>query len=157
MQNADLLSNDLAVNSISRGFLTETAKWAKFLAILGFIGCGFMAIAAFFLPVLMSLMPGNEMMPMGGALMARGMSAMLTVIYLCFAILLLMPCLYLYRFSTKMKSALIQSDTEVLDSSFSNLKSFFKFYGIMMIIVLSFYVLIFILAIVGATIFRTMS
>lgn len=156
MQQEDLLSNELTVTTISRGFLSETAKWAKFLSILGFIGCGFMAIAAFSLPFLMSMMPGNEMMPMEGA-MAKGMGAMLTVIYLALALLLLMPCLYLYRFSTKMKNALIQSDTGVLDTSFGNLKSFFKFYGIMTIIMISIYALIFIIAIIGGTLFSTMS
>lgn len=156
MQNVDLLTNDLTVTAISRSFLTETSKWTKFLAIMGFIGCGFMAIAAFTLPFLMSIMPANEMMPLGGA-MIKGMGAMLTVIYLCFAILLLMPCLYLYRFSTKMKSALIQTDTNVLDSSFGNLKSFFKFYGIILIILLSFYALIFVIAIIGGTLFSSMN
>lgn len=156
MQNVDLLTNDLTVTTISRGFLTETAKWTKFLAIMGFIGCGFMAIAAFAVPFLMSIMPGNEMMPLGGA-MLKGMGAMLTVIYLGFAVLLLMPCLYLYRFSSKMKSALLQTDANVLDSSFGNLKSFFKFYGIMTIILLSFYGLIFIIAIIGGTLFKSMN
>ena len=157
MQNADLLSNDLTVTTISRGFLSETAKWAKLLSILGFIMCGLMAILAFAMPFLMSFMPGNEMMPMGGAAMAKGMGAMLTVFYLGFAVLLLMPCLYLYRFSTKMKMALMQTDTEVLDTSFSNLKSFFKFYGIMSIVILSIYALIFIFAIIGGALFSSMS
>ncbi|MEO7315227.1 MAG: hypothetical protein ABIW47_08580 [Ginsengibacter sp.] len=157
MQNADLLSSDLTVTTISRGLLSETAKWAKFLSILGFISCGLMAIIAFFLPFLMTNMPGNEMIPMGGSVMTKGMGSMLTVFYLGFALLLLMPCLYLYRFSTKMKIALIQYDSMVLDSSFSNLKSFFKFYGIMSIILFSIYALIFILGIVGVAIFSSMS
>ena len=153
MQNTDLLSNDFTVTSISHGYLSETAKWAKFLAILGFIMCGFMAIAAFFLPFLMSFVPEAEIGPMG--MLGKGLGMMMTVLYLGLALLFLMPCLYLYRFSTKMKIALLQSDSEVLDTSFSNLKSFFKFYGIMSIISLSFYVLIFILTIVGASIFSS--
>lgn len=157
MQNADLLSNEMAVTTMSRGFLIETAKWAKYLSILGFISCGFMAIAAFSLPFLMNMMPGNEMMPMGSNAMVKGMSGMLTVIYLGFALLLLMPCLYLYRFSTKMKIALLQTDTALLDTSFGNLKSFFKFYGIMTIVIFSIYALIFVFAIIGGAIFSTMS
>ena len=156
MQNADLLTNDLTVTSISRNFLSETAKWAKFLSILGFVGCGLMAIASFALPLLMSNMPGNELMPMGGA-MLKGMGSMLTVVYFGLAVLLLMPCLYLYRFSTKMKIALMQSDSNVLDASFGNMKSFFKFYGIMTIVLLAFYVLIFIIAIIGGSIMSSMS
>lgn len=153
MQKEDLLSNELTVTHISRGFLAETAKWAKFLAILGFIMCGFMAIISFFLPFLMSFVPADEMFSMG--VLGKGLGMFLTVIYLGLALLLFMPCLYLYRFSTKMKIALMQSDTEVLDAAFSNIKSFFKFYGIMTIITLSFYILLFVISIVGATIFRS--
>lgn len=153
MQNTDLLSNDLTVTTISRGYLSETAKWAKFLAILGFIMCGFMAIAAFFLPFLMSFMPAGEMMPMGA--MGKGLGMIMTIMYLGLAVLLFMPCLYLFRFSTKMKTALLQSDSEELDTSFSNIKSFFKFYGIMTIITMSFYVLVLIITILGASVFNS--
>lgn len=153
MDNTDLLSNDITLTVNSTGFLNETAKWAKFLAIIGFIMCGFMAIAAFFLPFLMSFMPTEDLMPMG--IMGKGLGLMMTIIYLGLALLLFMPCLYLYRFSIKMKTALLQSDSGILDTSFNNLKSFFKFYGIMTIVTISFYVLIFIVSIVGATIFSS--
>lgn len=153
MQNADLLTNDLTVTSIGRGYLSETAKWAKFLAILGFIMCGFMAIAAFFLPFLMSFMPANEMMPVGA--MGKGVGVIMTIVYLVTALLLFMPCLYLFRFSTKMKTAVMHSDSDILDTSFSNIKSFFKFYGIMAIVALCFYILMFLLAIIGASIFAS--
>lgn len=153
MQNTDLLSNDLTVTTISRGYLSETAKWAKFLAILGFIMCGFIVIAAFFLPFLMSFIPSGEMMPMG--VMGKGLGIIMAFMYLGLALIFFMPCLYLYRFSTKMKTALLQSDSEVLDTSLSNMKSFFKFYGIMTIITMSFYVLILIITILGASIFNS--
>lgn len=153
MEDTNLLSNDFTITASGHGYLSETAKWAKFLAILGFIMCGFIAIAAFFLPLLMSFIPAGEMMPMG--MMGKGLGIFMTVLYLGLALLFFMPCLYLYRFSIKIKTALLHSDSEILDTSFSNLKSFFKFYGIMTIITISFYVLIFILTIVGATVFNS--
>lgn len=153
MQNTDLLSNGLIVSTVSRGFLAETAKWAKLLAILGFIMCGFMTIAAFFLPFLMSFMPSGEMMSMG--IVGKGLGMIMTIIYLGFAVLMFIPCLYLFRFSTKMKAALVQSESETMDTSFRNLKSFFKFYGIITIITMCFYVLILIITILGASIFNS--
>lgn len=153
MQNTDLLSNDLTITPNSRAYLSETAKWAKFLAILGFIGCGLMAVAAFSLPFIMNYLPGNEMTQMGG--LSKGVGTIMTILYLGIAVLMVFPCLYLFRFSTKMKTALSQSEFEVLDTSFSNLKSFFKFYGIMTIITMSFYVLILIITILGATMFSS--
>ena len=75
--------------------------------------CGFMEIAAFFLLFLMSFMPSapGEMMLMGAV--GKGLGMIMTVMYLGLAVVLFMPCLYLYRFSTKMKIALLQSDSEV--------------------------------------------
>lgn len=153
MPNTDLLRTELSITLISRGYLSENAKWAKFLAILGFIMCGFMAIAAFFLPLLISFMPSSEMMPIGA--LGKGIGIIMTVIYLVLAAILFMPCFYLYRLSTNMKTALLQPDSELLEHSFRNMKSFFKFYGIMAIITLSFYVLIFVISIAGATVFSS--
>jgi hypothetical protein len=37
---------NLYLNQEARGFLKETAKWAYFLSILGFVGIGFMVVLA---------------------------------------------------------------------------------------------------------------
>ena len=52
MENLDLLNNDLQVTPQAQSYLTESAKWGKFLAIMGFIFCGLMVILAFFVPAL---------------------------------------------------------------------------------------------------------
>ena len=41
MENLDLLNNDLQVTPLSQNFLSEAAKWGKFLSVMGFIFCGF--------------------------------------------------------------------------------------------------------------------
>ncbi|MCX6227512.1 MAG: hypothetical protein NTV01_22710, partial [Bacteroidia bacterium] len=49
----NLNSNDsMVISSEIRHYLLETAKWMKFLAILGFIGLGFMLVAAIVMLVL---------------------------------------------------------------------------------------------------------
>jgi hypothetical protein len=143
MENFDLLNNDLQVSPQAQSYLTESARWGKFIAIMGFILCGVMTIVAFFLPAFLVRLPPYNRMP---ASYSSSMQGGMTLMYLLFALMLLFPCLYLYRFSVKMQIAVKSESQENFDESLMNLKSMFKFYGILTIILLSFYVLIFVIA-----------
>ena len=130
----------LEVEELSARFLSETAKWGKFLSIIGFIMCGLLVIIALFIGVIM----GTTFSKLEGAgAIGGGMSIFVTVLYLAIAVLYFFPCLYLFRFSTKMKKALYENNQVELTSSFENLKSCFKFMGIMTIVLLSIYALAF--------------
>ncbi|MEO8721447.1 MAG: DUF5362 family protein [Ginsengibacter sp.] len=146
MENLDLLNNDLQVTSLSQNFLSEAAKWGKFLSVIGFIFCGFLAIAAFFMPALYSRLTTFNQLPSD---VVGATATLITVLYLVFAAVLFFPCFYLNKFSLKMKAALGSLSQEDFDESFKNLKSLLKFYGIFTIIILSFYVLVFIVAMLG--------
>jgi len=147
MENSDLLNNDLQVSPLSQSFLHETARWGKFLSIIGFIFSGMLAIGSFFAPALYSKTTAfSELDPS----VTTAISTTIVVVYLAFAILLFFPCLYLNRFSVKMRTALSSMNQENLEESFQNLKSLFKFYGIFTIIILSFYILVFAIAILVA-------
>jgi hypothetical protein len=65
------------------------------------------------------------------------------------ALILFFPAYYLFNFSSKVRRAIQNDDQAILTESFKNLKSFFKFYGILIIICLSFYALLLIFAVVG--------
>ncbi len=147
MQSFDLLNNDLQVSSPVQNFLSESAKWGKFLAIIGFIFCGFMAVIAFFIPALIMNLPPYNTMSSG---LSSGIAAAVTIIYLLAALLLFFPCLYLYKFSVKMQASLNAVNQENFEAALKNLKSMFKFYGIFVIIMLSIYVVIFVLAMISA-------
>jgi hypothetical protein len=152
MENLDLLNNDLQVTPQSQSYLTESAKWGKFLAIMGFIFCGFMAILAFLIPALMSQLAQNNSSAGVTFSFTPFIKTTMTVLYLILAILLFFPCLYLYRFSVKMQVATKNISQENFDESLMNLKSMFKFCGIFTIIILSFYALTIIISIIGAAI-----
>ena len=142
MENLDLLNNDLQVSPASQSFLSEAARWGKFLSIAGFIFCGFIVITAFFIPsIYTNLSRLNGLSPE----LINSAAVSLSVIYFIIAVVLFFPCLFLYRFSVKMKLALTTISQENFEISFKNLKSLFKFYGIVTIIVLSFYALMFVI------------
>ena len=146
MENFDLLNNDLQVSAPAQNFLSECAKWGRFLAIIGFIFCGIMAVLAFFIPALiMNIPPYNAM----ASSLSSGSTAGMTIMYILFALLFFFPCLYLYKFSVKMKSSLAETSQENFDESLQNLKSMFKFYGIVTIVMLSIYALIFLVVMIG--------
>lgn len=149
MQNLDLLNNDLQLSPVSQNFLSEAARWGKFLAIAGFIFCGFIAITAFFVPSIYSSVSRLNGLP---AEMINRAAASLSVIYFIVALVLFFPCLFLYRFSVKMKLALTTVSQENFENSLKNLKSLLKFYGIVTIILLSFYALVFVILILAIAI-----
>jgi hypothetical protein len=130
---------ELQIDPQTNGFLAETAKWAKFLAIVGFVFCGLMALGALFAGSVIA----TSFSQFGGAgAMAAMGSTFVTIFYLGLALLCFFPCLYLFKFATKMKVALRSNDQETINNSFGNLKSYFKFVGILTIIILSFYAII---------------
>jgi hypothetical protein len=133
----------LKLNNYAKEFLRETAKWAYFLAIMGFIGIGLIVVIALFAGVIFSAIP-TDANPYGGI-----GGGVVTVIYLIIGGLYFFPVLYLYRFANKMKIALARNDEDVLTNAFEYLKSHYKFIGIFTIVMMSFYLLMFLIALVG--------
>jgi len=128
---------ELHVDQQSSSYLGETAKWAKFLSIVGFVMCGLIVLAALFAGAFFGAAFRQMGMSGGGAVGG----AFLSIIYILVALLYFFPCLYLFNFSGKMQVALKNNDQEQLSGSLRNLKSCFKFLGILTIVMLSFYAL----------------
>ena len=138
---------DLQVDQLSTSFLGETAKWAKFLAILGFVVSGVILLIALFAGSFLA----STFAHMGGE---SGLvsGVFIGAIYGVVAVLAFFPCLYLYRFADNMQMALRANDQEQLNMAFRNMKSYFKFLGILAVIYLSFIVLGLIFGIISAAI-----
>ena len=136
----DQLAEDLHISGRAESFLKETAKWARFLSILGFIGIGFLVLVALFIGAFMNVMGGDQL-PFP--------SFVLTFVYLLIAALYFFPVLYLFRFATYTQRALRTADQSTLDDAFSNMKSHYKFIGILAVVVLAFYVLGLVVTLIG--------
>lgn len=122
--------------------LSETAKWAKFLAIVGFVGIGFLCLAGVLMFVAGTVISSLARMPIN--------PGFLGVIYFIIALIYFFPVKYLYDFSVKMKKSLTLSDNDAFAEGFSALKSHYKFIGIFTMVVLSMYFIIFLLGIFGS-------
>lgn len=135
----------------------ETAKWTKFLAILGFVGMGLMVIMGFFMGAIMSSLGSlssysNTPNPFG---MIGGV--FFVILYLVIALIYYFPIKYLYDFSTKVKKAFEIQDQLLFNEAILKLKSHYKYIGILMIIVFSLYILMIILSIIGGIAAAAMS
>jgi len=138
-QSTPLIS--LGIDSNSRDHLTEASRWARFLAIVGFVICGLIVVfgilAGSIFKNMLSQMSDNGLQGMD----MTGVTSVMSVFYVLIAVIYFFPCLFLFRFANLMKAALISGDQETINKSFQNLKIMFRFMGILTIIFLCFYAL----------------
>jgi hypothetical protein len=131
--------NNLQLNEEAVAGLRESAKWSTFLAILGFIGIGFMVLGAIFAGIAMSAIPddpyGSGMGPMSA------MKGFIPLIYIVFAVIYFFPVLYLYKYAKGMKDALNFQNSDTLSEACVQLGKHHKFLGIMTIVLISLYLI----------------
>jgi hypothetical protein len=127
---------ELQVDHLSTVYLRGAARWAKFLAVVGFIFCGLsLLMAVLFASVFASLF---NSLGSGGLGMSGGW---LAFVYVCIALVNFFPCLYLYNFAHRMQLALESNDQEQLNISFRNMRAFYRFVGVLMILCLGLWLL----------------
>jgi Family of unknown function (DUF5362) len=130
---------ELTFDRESIDLLTETSRWGKFLAIVGFITCGLIVLLSFFAGAFVA--NSTSALAPYSTSEVRTVSSMsgafLTFIYLIVAVVYFFPCLYLYRYSVRMKTALATNDQTKLNQSLRNQKMLYRYVGIVTIIALA--------------------
>lgn len=146
----------LELTSLSINHIQESAKWGKFIAIIGFIMVGLLlliaVIMAFVLPgINLSELQGVQGMNNnpGAEMLQNGMGTFLAFIYLLIAVLYFIPILFLYNYSSKSIQAIKSTDSELLTAAFNNMRKQYKYVGILTIIVIALYALAFIGGFIG--------
>ena len=127
-------------------YLLETSRWANLLSIVGFIGVGFLLI--------FGLLVGTLMNNINAPVFSSFSSGLVSAFYLLLAVVYIMPVLYLFRFASRMKFAIQEMNQEALNGAFKNMKSFFRFLGIMTIAILFVYALI-LISVIMFSLFRS--
>ena len=134
----------LTVDFLAREQLAEAARWAKFLAIMGFIGCGIIVVVGGFITIMYSNMNRIQTRyPYSGrTINTVRSSAFIGIFYLIIAVIGFVGCLYLFRFAHKMKTGLHERSQAEVNESFTYLKKLFRYHGIMTIVVIALYVVV---------------
>ena len=145
MENRDLLNNELEVSPAVQRYFLEMAKWGRFLAIIGFVFCVFLAVFSFFIPSIIMEIPPNDTLAPG---LSSWTSTGITALYLVLAIVLFFFCFYFNKFSEKIRVCVETSNQENFDSAIKNLKTVFRFLGFLTIIMLSVYAIIFVVTMI---------
>lgn len=144
IENTQPVENLLTINSEIKGYLLETSKWGKFLAVIGYAGMGLLFLLGVVFIVGFSIF--SSFSSVGFPMKIMGF------VYILIAVSYYFPLNYLYKLSIQLKQGINSINQQTVTSGFENLKSLFKFMGILTIVVLSIYALI-IIAIVPITIF----
>lgn len=139
MENQELIesnenaTNDLIIDNYSKSNLATTATWAQILAIIGFIGIGFMIISGvlnFYTLNFLEDDTHNEV-PFN---FLNFIKIIIPIIYFVIAGILYYPIQKLYDYSKYTKAALFNNDQNQLIAAFENQRKFYKFIGIFSIV-----------------------
>ena len=136
---------DLQVDPVSQEYLSSAAKWAKFLAIIGFILTGFLVIFGIITIAALSGLSGQFS---NSSFAAMG-TGFVVLFYVVMAALVFIPALFMYSFASRTQYAIASMDQQHLHESFASLKSYFKFLGIGTICVMALYFIMIIATIAG--------
>ena len=131
-----LLQNELFIDSTAQQHLKETAMWAKFLAVVGFIGSILVALVGIFAGTLLGkFTKGLQHTNSSDSFLAGGFIA---IIYIFIGGVLFIMWLFLYKFAAKMQLALKDNDQDSLNLSFQHLKIHYRISGVITIIYMAF-------------------
>jgi hypothetical protein len=131
----------------AQDFLREAGKWANFLGITGFIFCGLFLIMSLFIGTIISVLA--TISPVYASI-PGGMGIVISVVFILLDVLYFFFALYLYKFGAQIKAGLTLGDTDQVTLAFGKLKSFFKLWGILTIVILCLYALEFVGGIIAA-------
>lgn len=132
--------NNLCIDDESKIYLKEIAMWGKFMAILGFIKFGFLLLYTIVFPLVAHKIQTHfdHDLPVIG----------ITCFFLFMAVLVYFPTNFLYRFARCTKRALKQNNQDIMRHAFQSLKAYYRYVGILLIIMLCTYPIIIITAII---------
>jgi heme/copper-type cytochrome/quinol oxidase subunit 2 len=112
--------------------LNSTRKWTTFLAVLGFIFLGLLLIAGLATSVFLKTFKTTE------ANMGIPESLMI-LLFIIIGFIYFFPVFFLFRFSRNTRDAIQNLDQNKLLKGFRNLRLYFTYIGILVIVVLTIY------------------
>ena len=138
----------LALNFEAQTYLREAGKWAYFLSILGFIGCGLLLLSAFSFGSVFARLAAVE--PSQLAVALAGMGGFLTFFFILIDLLYFFFAFYLFQFGDRIKKGILFHDEAHVTAALGKLKSYFKLWGITTIVAIALNVLVVIVVIIAA-------
>jgi cellulose synthase/poly-beta-1,6-N-acetylglucosamine synthase-like glycosyltransferase len=124
----------IEIEQESIGHLNTIRKWSMFMSVLGFIMLGLL--------VIIGLIAGTFLTAFNGGGRGAGLpESIIIIFFLLIAVIYFFPILFLFRFSKHTASAVETLSKEELYKAIKNLKSYFVYLGVLIIVGLSFYLI----------------
>ncbi|MGH9866680.1 MAG: DUF5362 family protein [Candidatus Polarisedimenticolia bacterium] len=117
--------------------LKETKPWVKFLAIFGFALAGLMVLLALVVLIASPFMEGG-----------LGVGVLMSFVYLISAVLYVIPCLSLYRYGSSIDRLVHGGGQAAMEEALDHQRRFWRVAGILTIVMLCLYAVVFVGAIV---------
>ncbi|MCB9045673.1 MAG: hypothetical protein H6550_06005 [Chitinophagales bacterium] len=140
----------LIVDETGRSHMLELGRWGRFMAIASFIMMGLMVLKGLF--AMISMVAWSEGFGLGGSFAGPSVFVM----YLLMAGINFYPTYALYKYTSLIKRATMLEDQYMFNEAFRYLKNAFKYLGVLLIIIICLYALIFIVAGISASVFKSM-
>lgn len=128
----------LKVTEDMRSYIYDMAKWANFLGIVGVVISIFMLMGA--LVIGPTLKTNPELAKMMGQL-GHIDGSILSVVFFIYALAFFYPSFLLVKYAAKAKQGVLYGDQHSLDEGFRKLKSLFKYFGVLTIIITGLYLM----------------
>ena len=138
---------ELKIDTEATGYLNASARWGRFLGGLGFVVSSLLVLFAFIAGSLM-----GSMYKFGGETGDALGDGFYTTLFLITAAFIFLPSFFLFRFGARARAALISRDQLRMNAALKNLKWFISFFGIMTVLLLAFYGVLLIIAVVTAAV-----
>ncbi len=136
MEQEAIFQSNIQLDSDSRTYLREAAKWAKFLGVMGFIGTGLMFLI--WLLLLITSSQSSPLMDNGFYQFASFGYGIVIFFYIIIVVLGFLISMVTFRFGQRTYNALISDSQLDFQKGMSNLRFIFRIYGIFMILYLLF-------------------
>ncbi len=135
-------SSSLSADAVSPGTiaaLAGTKPWVRFMSVMMWIGVGFMVLAGIMMATVMNgimaaTQPNN---PFG-----KSFGLLMGLLYIVMSFLYIYPALKLGNFASRIKDLMNSRSVSDLDAALNQQRQFWKFLGVMMIVLFSLYILI---------------
>ena len=131
-ENESLFS--LSIDPATKVHLSETARWARFLSIAGMVFIIFLVALGIYSSLTISRYEDMFNGYPGQRGFMDSVGVVVAVMYVIMAMVAFFPLLFMFRFANQMRAALSSNNQALLNSSFQNLKIYFRYLGIVTII-----------------------
>jgi hypothetical protein len=125
--------------------LAGTKPWVRFMAVLMFVGAGFMLLGALFILLAGGAIMASSKIGGVGTGISAGVMSMFAILYASVALIYIYPALKLWGYANQIASLLVSGSTIDLEGALNQQRAFWKFLGIMVIAVFVLYIVAIIL------------